>query len=58
MIELEQFAKEERVMFALDIIELERKRKISMSKAEQTRHIKKLEKLRNEREEFIKSLEK
>ena len=57
MIELKEFTKEERVIFGLDIINLERKAKKDMTKQEKKRFDIKLERLKKQREDFLKNLE-
>lgn len=51
---LESFTKEERILFGLDIIRLERTKKRIMTKAELSRFNKKLERLKQKRLEFLK----
>lgn len=48
------FTKEERILFGLDIIRLERTKKRSMTKAELNRFKKKLERLNQIRSDFLK----
>lgn len=49
------FTKEERILFGLDIIRVERAKKAIMTKAELSRFNKKLERLKQKRLEFLKT---
>lgn len=58
MAELAGFTKEEKIIFGFDIVKLERKYMEKAAARESDSFMKKKEKLKEERLEFLKSLEK